>query len=133
MAAHNNNRPCLSVGHLERCRIPIGGRGEYQRATTVTRGNTTSSQGRIVVAMVSVLLGIPLHGLYLFETQFNRALFYMTVFQLVATWAPPGTFLLLLYSCVLLFFRLSTHFYHFYHLIAYPDHTKRALHYISFI
>ena len=82
-AAHNNSRTI--------------------RATTAS-GNTASSQGRIVVALVSVLLGKPLYGLYLFETQFDRALFYMTVFQLVATWAPPGRFF---WGCILVFFSFS--------------------------
>lgn len=48
------------------------------------------SQGRIVIAFTSVVVGIPFYGLFLYETQFFRALVYMNVFQLIATWAPPA-------------------------------------------
>lgn len=48
------------------------------------------SQGRIVVALISVLGGIPLYGMFLFSTNYHAALFYTNLFSLIATWPTAG-------------------------------------------
>ena len=53
-------------------------------------GGRKSSQGRIILALASVILGIPLYGLFLYSTNYSWALLWMNLFQLTATWAPPA-------------------------------------------
>jgi predicted MFS family arabinose efflux permease len=48
------------------------------------------SQGRILVALVSVIGGIPLYGLFLYSTSFLRALMWITAFNLIATFTPAA-------------------------------------------
>jgi predicted MFS family arabinose efflux permease len=57
--------------------------GDYahQRAATY---------GRIFVALVSVAGGIPLYGLFLFATDYQGALLWVTLFNLWAAWTPPA-------------------------------------------
>mmetsp|Transcript_20018 Transcript_20018/g.41453 ORF Transcript_20018/g.41453 Transcript_20018/m.41453 type:complete len:227 (-) Transcript_20018:387-1067(-) len=54
------------------------------------KGNNKGSRGRIVLALVSVVLGIPLYGLFLRSKEFGWALLWMNLFQLVATWPPSA-------------------------------------------
>jgi hypothetical protein len=49
-----------------------------------------SQKSTSLLALLSVLLGIPLYGLFLYETNFVYAILYINLFQLVATWAPPA-------------------------------------------
>ena len=64
--------------------------GDYAAEHGLLGSQKGTSQGRIVLALLSVLLGIPLYGLFLYETNFIYALIYINLFQLVATWAPPA-------------------------------------------
>ena len=48
------------------------------------------TQGRVGVALVSVIGGIPLYGMFLFATNYYTAFVYVNFFHLVATWAPAG-------------------------------------------
>mmetsp|Transcript_14121 Transcript_14121/g.40647 ORF Transcript_14121/g.40647 Transcript_14121/m.40647 type:complete len:498 (+) Transcript_14121:177-1670(+) len=48
------------------------------------------TQGRIWLAFISVLGGIPLYGLYLFATKYNAALVWINAFQLWGTWTQSG-------------------------------------------
>ena len=47
-------------------------------------------QGRIGLAFVSVLGGIPFYGLYLFAVNYNWALLWIIAFHLWGTWTPSG-------------------------------------------
>eukprot|EP00977_Amphora_coffeiformis_P018199 scaffold6301_cov165-Amphora_coffeaeformis.AAC.2 len=47
-------------------------------------------QGRIWLAFVSVLGGIPLYGLYLFAVDYHWALLWINAFHLGGTWTPSG-------------------------------------------
>ena len=47
-------------------------------------------RGRIAVALVSVLGGIPLYGLFLFANEYRWALLWITLFNIWATWPPAG-------------------------------------------
>jgi len=49
-----------------------------------------ATHGRILVALSSVVLGIPFYGLFLFSTNFSAALLYTNLFHLVASWPPAG-------------------------------------------
>ena len=49
-----------------------------------------TSKGRIVVALVSVIGGIPLYGLYLFSTHYHQAFLYSVLFHAVASWTPAA-------------------------------------------
>ena len=64
--------------------------GDYAAEYGLLGSQKGTSQGRIVLALLSVLLGIPLYGLFLYETNFIYAIIYINLFQLVATWAPPA-------------------------------------------
>lgn len=46
--------------------------------------------GRIAVAFVSVVGGIPLYGCFLFATSYTSALLWYNLFGIVATWTPSG-------------------------------------------
>lgn len=48
------------------------------------------TKGRIAVALASVVGGVPLYGMFLYSTNYYRAIFYVNLFHLVATWAPAG-------------------------------------------
>mmetsp|Transcript_28898 Transcript_28898/g.48097 ORF Transcript_28898/g.48097 Transcript_28898/m.48097 type:complete len:217 (+) Transcript_28898:73-723(+) len=48
------------------------------------------SQGRICLALLSVVGGIPLYGLFLYSTNFSVALIWINLFHLVATWTPAA-------------------------------------------
>jgi MFS family permease len=48
------------------------------------------TRGRIAVAIVSVVGGIPLYGLFLYATDYRWALFWFTLFNLLATWPPAS-------------------------------------------
>jgi MFS family permease len=50
----------------------------------------SGSQGRILVALLSVVGGIPLYGLFLYSTSFPRALIWITAFNLIATFTPAA-------------------------------------------
>ena len=49
-----------------------------------------STRGRISVAIVSVVGGIPLYALFLYATDYAWALLWINSFNLIATWTPPG-------------------------------------------
>jgi predicted MFS family arabinose efflux permease len=49
-----------------------------------------SSKGRVCVALISVVGGMPLYGLFLYSTSFSWALLCITTFNLVATFAPAA-------------------------------------------
>ena len=46
------------------------------------------TRGRIAVAVVSVIGGIPLYGLFLYATDYRWALLWFTLFNVWATWPP---------------------------------------------
>jgi MFS family permease len=46
------------------------------------------TRGRIAVATVSVIGGIPLYGLFLYATDYGWALLWFTLFNVWATWPP---------------------------------------------
>ncbi|KAG7371141.1 hypothetical protein IV203_019711 [Nitzschia inconspicua] len=48
------------------------------------------SQGRIFVALLSVVGGIPLYGLYLYSTNFHWAMVWTALFNLIATFTPAA-------------------------------------------
>jgi hypothetical protein len=48
------------------------------------------TRGRILLAFVSVVGGIPLYGLFLYATDYYWALLWINLFSIWATWAPPG-------------------------------------------
>jgi MFS family permease len=58
--------------------------GDYAHARA---GGT---KGRIGLALVSVVGGIPLYGLYIYATDYRWALLWSNLFHVWATWAPPG-------------------------------------------
>jgi hypothetical protein len=64
--------------------IAFGRRDGHDGATN------NSSQGRILLALVSVVGGIPLYGLFLYSTDFSWALLWINLFSVWATWTPPG-------------------------------------------
>ncbi|KAL3944905.1 MAG: hypothetical protein SGBAC_000996 [Bacillariaceae sp.] len=49
-----------------------------------------ASKGRICVAFVSVVGGIPLYGLFLYARSYKSALLWINLFSLWATWTPPA-------------------------------------------
>ena len=49
-----------------------------------------ASKGRILVAFVSVVGGIPLYGFFLYAKSYKAALLWINLFNLVATWTPPA-------------------------------------------
>mmetsp|Transcript_13373 Transcript_13373/g.37653 ORF Transcript_13373/g.37653 Transcript_13373/m.37653 type:complete len:498 (+) Transcript_13373:115-1608(+) len=63
--------------------------GDYAARGLLFRGRD-SSQGRIMLALASVVLGIPLYGLFLHATNFYWAILWINLFQLTATWAPAA-------------------------------------------
>lgn len=63
--------------------------GDYAAKGLLFAGRK-KSQGRIILALASVILGIPLYGLFLYETNFYWALLWINLFQLIATWAPSA-------------------------------------------
>lgn len=48
------------------------------------------TKGRICVALVSIVGGIPLYGLYIYATNYRLAMLWSNLFNLWATWTPPG-------------------------------------------
>ncbi|CAB9506408.1 Spinster homolog [Seminavis robusta] len=48
------------------------------------------NQGRIGVAFVSVMAGIPLYGMFCFAKTYWAAFLYKILFQIVASWPPAG-------------------------------------------
>jgi MFS family permease len=61
--------------------------GGYLGDYTAHRWGT---QGRIWLAFISVLGGIPLYGLYLFATDFSWAMLWINAFHLWGTWTQSG-------------------------------------------
>ena len=49
-----------------------------------------SSMGRIILAMVSVVGGIPIYGLFIYSSSFEWALLWSNLFHFWATWTPSG-------------------------------------------
>ena len=49
-----------------------------------------STRGRIMVAIVSVVGGIPLYALFLFAREYTWALLWINAFNILATWTPPA-------------------------------------------
>ena len=49
-----------------------------------------ASKGRIFVALVSVLGGIPFYGLFLYSKDYQSALLWINLFNVWATWTPPA-------------------------------------------
>jgi MFS family permease len=49
-----------------------------------------ASKGRIFVTLASVVVGIPLYGMFLYSEKYTSALLWFNLFQLVATWAPSA-------------------------------------------
>jgi len=58
--------------------------GDYANQTSA------GTRGRIILALISVLGGIPFYGFYLYATDYRWALLWINLFQLWATWSPPG-------------------------------------------
>ena len=52
--------------------------------------NRFGTRGRVGVALVSVVGGIPLYGMFLFATHYHKAIVYINLFHLVATWPAAG-------------------------------------------
>jgi MFS family permease len=53
--------------------------------------NTHSSTGRIILALISVVVGIPLYGLFIYNLHnFTWALIWSNLFHFWATWTPSG-------------------------------------------
>lgn len=48
------------------------------------------TKARICVALVSIVGGIPLYGLYIYATDYRSAVLWSNLFHVWATWAPPG-------------------------------------------
>ena len=48
----------------------------------------SGTKGRIGVALVSVVGGIPLYGLYIYATNYRLAILWSNLFHLIATWSP---------------------------------------------
>ncbi len=48
------------------------------------------TKARIYVALVSIVGGIPLYGLYIYSTDYRSAVLWSNLFNLWATWTPPG-------------------------------------------
>ena len=48
------------------------------------------TKGRIGLALISVVGGIPLYGLYIYANDYRWALLWANLFHIVATWTPPG-------------------------------------------
>ena len=48
------------------------------------------TKGRILVALISVVGGVPLYGIFLFAKNFSRALLFTNLFHFVATWPTAG-------------------------------------------
>ena len=49
-----------------------------------------ATKGRIYVALVSIVLGIPIYGAFLYATNYHLALLYINLFHLVAKWYPAA-------------------------------------------
>mmetsp|Transcript_13407 Transcript_13407/g.20125 ORF Transcript_13407/g.20125 Transcript_13407/m.20125 type:complete len:440 (+) Transcript_13407:27-1346(+) len=49
-----------------------------------------STKGRITIALISVLGGIPVYGLFLYSTSYYWTLFYINLFHVLASWAPAA-------------------------------------------
>lgn len=49
----------------------------------------SGTKGRIGVALISVVGGIPLYGLYIYATNYSLAILWSNLFHLWATWSPP--------------------------------------------
>ena len=62
----------------------IGGvLGDYAASVNYTKG-------RIMIALISVLGGIPAYGIFLYSTNYYSALFYINLFHIVASWTPSA-------------------------------------------
>ena len=48
------------------------------------------TKARIYVALVSIVGGIPLYGLYIYATNYHLVILWSNLFNLWATWTPPG-------------------------------------------
>ena len=48
------------------------------------------TKARIYLAIISVVGGIPLYGLYIYATDYRSAVLWSNLFNLWATWTPPG-------------------------------------------
>jgi Na+/melibiose symporter-like transporter len=60
--------------------------GDYFSATGLVGSH--GSESRIQLALVSVIGGIPLYGMFLYSKSFSWALLWVNLFHLVATWPP---------------------------------------------
>jgi len=49
-----------------------------------------SIQGRIMVALVSIIGGIPVYGLFLYSTNYLWSLFFINFFHFLASWPPSA-------------------------------------------
>lgn len=49
-----------------------------------------STKGRIGIALLSILGGIPLYGIFLYSTSYSIALTFLSCFHFVATWSPAA-------------------------------------------
>ena len=62
----------------------IGGvLGDYAASVNYTKG-------RIMIALISVLGGIPAYGMFLYSTNYYSALIYINLFHIVASWTPSA-------------------------------------------
>ena len=64
--------------------------GDYASQRSSSSSNCNGMLGRILLALVSVVGGIPLYALYLYATDFRWALLWFNCFQLCATWCQTG-------------------------------------------
>ncbi|CAM9929696.1 unnamed protein product, partial [Heterosigma akashiwo] len=49
-----------------------------------------STQGRIVIALISVIGGIPVYGMFLYSSNYMRSLVFSAIFHILASWTPPA-------------------------------------------
>ena len=68
----------------------LGRRPRNHKDNNDEDNDNTSSKGRIILAMVSVVGGIPIYGLFICSNSFEWALLWSNLFHFWATWTPSG-------------------------------------------
>ncbi len=68
----------------------IGGAlGDYAAYRHESRSNNPV-RGRIVIALISVIGGIPVYGMFLYSTSYSTSLFFINLFHLLASWTQTA-------------------------------------------
>lgn len=49
-----------------------------------------STKGRIAIAFISIVCGIPIYGLFLYSSSYYSALFFINLFHIIASWSPSA-------------------------------------------